>query len=227
MPLFPSERIKLSVILTVFTVGVLIAWQIQKPKPYLPVLNPADLNPALVADSLEREGRGFRVGAFELVDQTGTRRTESDVEGQVRVVSYFFTTCQGICIDMARSFRRIQEVYLDDDRVRLMAHTALPKMDSVPVLAAYGENNDVDPERWFLLTGDPAHLNELARTQYFTVMEEGQSWDEHSFIHTENLVLIDQHGRLRGYFDGTSDEETDKLIEAIGWLLNELNEDAS
>lgn len=223
MPLFQSERIKLSVILIVFSVGVLIAWQIQKPKPYLPVLSPADLEPALVADSLERQGRGFRVGSFDLVDQTGTRRTEADVEGQVRVVSYFFTTCQGICIDMARSFRSIQDAYMDDDRVRLMAHTALPKMDSVPVLAAYGEANGVNPERWWLLTGEPSHLNELARTQYFTVMEEGQSWDEHSFIHTENLVLIDQQGRLRGYFDGTSDEQTEKLIEAIGWLLEDVD----
>ena len=106
-----------------------------------------------------------------------------------------------------------------------MSHSAMPDYDKPEILADYAAANSVNPNRWWLLTGDPKELNRLARTSYFAVLEEGQGWDEHSFIHTENLVLIDHKGRLRGYYDGTSADETDLLIEHITWLLKERASD--
>ena len=85
----------------IFVIGVTVAYRIQRPERQLPILNPSDLNPALVADSLEGQGMDHRVADFDLVDQAGTRRTARDVKGKVRVVSYFFTTCPSICVDMA------------------------------------------------------------------------------------------------------------------------------
>ncbi len=173
------------------------------------------------------EGIGINhvVAPFTLLDQSGRTRTEADVEGKIRVVNYFFTTCPSICKDMAVNMRTVQAAYLDNDAVQLLSHSAMPDYDKPDVLAAYAAANDVNPTRWWLLTGEPAELNRLARTSYFAVLEEGQGWDEHSFIHTENLVLVDHKGRLRGYYDGTSAEEAALLIEHIGWLLKERSSD--
>lgn len=41
------------------------------------------------------------------------------------------------------------------------------------------------------------------------------------FIHTNNFVLVDNEKRIRGYYDGTSTEEVDRLIRDIGRLLSE------
>ena len=60
----------------------------------------------------------------------------------------------------------------------------------------------------------------MARRQYFAVMEPGTSFDEHDFIHTENVVLIDEKKRIRGFYDGTSDAQMDLLIQDIQILLN-------
>jgi len=214
-----SEYLKIGILLAIFGVGVAVAYRIQLPERQLPILNPSDLNPALVADSLEGQGMDHRVADFDLVDQTGTRRTQADVAGKVRVVSYFFTTCPSICVDMAAGLRRVQDAFAGDPRIRILAHTAMPEYDSVPVLADYGARNGCDPAQWWLLTGDPAELNRLARTSYFSVLEEGQGWDEHSFIHTENLVLVDAEGRLRGYYDGTDPKAVDQLLRDIPLLL--------
>jgi protein SCO1/2 len=214
-----SEYLKLSILATIFVTGVTTAYLIQRPERQLPILNPSDLNPALVADSLEGQGMDHRVADFDLVDQTGTRRTQADVAGKVRVVSYFFTTCPTICVDMAAGLRRVQEAFAGDDRLRILSHTAMPDYDSVPLLADYGDRNGCDPAQWWLLTGTPEELNRLARTSYFAVLEEGQGWDEHSFIHTENLVLVDAQGRLRGYYDGTDPKAVDQLIKDIPLLL--------
>ena len=225
MGLRNAEKLKIGLVFLVFVVGVVLAIRIQTPEPRLPILNPSDLNPAVVADSMEGIGMNHVVAPFTLVDQMGQTRTEADVEGKIRVVNYFFTTCPSICMDMAVNMRTVQAAYLDNNVVQLLSHSAMPDYDKPDVLAAYAAANDVNPSRWWLLTGEPAELNRLARTSYFAVLEEGQGWDEHSFIHTENLVLIDHKGRLRGYYDGTSAEEADLLIEHIGWLLKERASD--
>jgi protein SCO1/2 len=214
-----SEYLKVGILLSIFVIGVTTAYMIQRPERQLPILNPSDLNPALVADSLEGQGMDHRVADFELVDQTRTRRTAQDVEGKVRVVSYFFTTCPTICVDMAAGLRRVQDAYAGDERLRILSHTAMPEYDTVPILAEYAERNGCNPAQWWLLTGDPSELNRLARTSYFSVLEQGQGWDEHSFIHTENLVLVDAEGRLRGYYDGTDPKAVDQLINDIPLLL--------
>ncbi len=216
-----SEYLKIVILLAIFVIGVTVAYQIQRPDRQLPILNPSDLNPALVADSLEGQGMDHRVQDFDLVDQRGTRRTQADVDGKVRVVSYFFTTCPTICVDMALGLRRVQDAFAGDDRLRILSHTAMPEYDSVPLLADYGDRNGCDPDQWWLLTGPPEELNRLARTSYFAVLEEGQGWDEHSFIHTENLVLVDAQGRLRGYYDGTDPVAVDQLIKDIPLLLSD------
>jgi len=225
MGLRNAEKLKMGLVFLVFVVGVVLAIRIQTPEPRLPILNPSDLNPAVVADSMEGIGMNHVVAPFTLVDQMGQTRTEADVEGKIRVVNYFFTTCPSICMDMAVNMRTVQAAYLHNEVVQLLSHSAMPDYDQPEVLAAYAAANDVNPSRWWLLTGEPAELNRLARTSYFAVLEEGQGWDEHSFIHTENLVLIDHKGRLRGYYDGTSAEEADLLIEHIGWLLKERASD--
>jgi len=214
-----SEYLKIGILLIIFVTGVTAAYLIQRPERQLPILNPSDLNPALVADSLEGKGMDHHVADFELVDQTGTRRSARDVEGKVRIVSYFFTTCPTICVDMAAGLRKVQDAFAGDDRIRILSHTAMPEYDSVPILADYGDRNGCNPAQWWLLTGDPEELNRLARTSYFAVLEEGQGWDEHSFIHTENLVLVDAQGRLRGYYDGTDPKAVDQLIKDIPLLL--------
>jgi protein SCO1/2 len=214
-----SEYLKIGILGAIFVTGVTTAYLIQRPERQLPILNPSDLNPALVADSLEGKGMDHHVADFELVDQTGTRRSARDVEGKVRIVSYFFTTCPTICVDMAAGLRKVQDAYAGDDRIRILSHTAMPEYDSVPILADYGARNGCNPAQWWLLTGKPEELNRLARTSYFAVLEEGQGWDEHSFIHTENLVLVDAQGRLRGYYDGTDPKAVEQLINDIPLLL--------
>jgi protein SCO1/2 len=41
------------------------------------------------------------------------------------------------------------------------------------------------------------------------------------FIHSERLVLVDKQRRIRGYYNGTSENETDQLITDIKKLKNE------
>lgn len=216
----PSEWLKIGVLILVFIVGSTAAFKILKPKRVLPIYNPADLNASVVDDDLERVGRGHRIGNFELIDQWGTRVDSSLLEDKIYVADFFFTTCPTICIDMSKNFQRIQEVYKAEDRFNLVSHTVMPEIDTVEVMHEYGQRMGAIKGKWHLLTGEKRELYRMARREYFAVMEQGTSFDEHDFIHTENLILVDEKKRIRGFYDGTSDLDTDRLIGDIKILLD-------
>ena len=216
----PSEWLKIGVLILVFVVGSTAAYQILQPKPRLPIYNPSDLNPAVVDDDLERVGRGHRIGDFDLVDQWGNKADSSLLQGKIYVADFFFTTCPTICIDMGANFQRIQETYKDQERFHLVSHTVMPEIDTVEVMHAYGERMGAIKGKWHLLTGEKQELYRMARREYFAVMEQGTSFDEHDFIHTENVILVDEKKRIRGFYDGTSDLDIDRLIGDIQILLD-------
>ncbi len=216
----PSEWLKIAVLILVFVVGSTAAYQILQPKPRLPIYNPSDLNPAVVDDDLERVGRGHRIGDFDLIDQWGNEADSSLLQGKIYVADFFFTTCPTICIDMGANFQRIQETYKNEDRLNLVSHTVMPEIDTVEVMHAYGERMGAIKGKWHLLTGEKRELYRMARREYFAVMEQGTSFDEHDFIHTENVILVDEKKRIRGFYDGTSDLDIDRLIGDIQILLD-------
>jgi protein SCO1/2 len=74
------------------------------------------------------------------------------------------------------------------------------------------------------LTGKKEDLYELARKSYFVLKPaDAQNLGDagSDFIHTNNFVLVDREGRIRGYYDGTSEREVGKLIHDIELLLEE------
>ena len=192
-----------------------------QPKPKLPIINPSDLNPALVDDELERQGLNHTIGDFALLNQDGDTTTQEDLRGKVYVADFFFTTCPTICIDMAKNMRLLQAEFANDAEVMLVSHSVTPDIDSVPVLRAYADKQNAIPGKWIFLSGDKEQIYTLARKHYFAVMEPGATFNEHDFIHTDNFVLVDSKKRIRGIFVGTDDKEVQKLIKDIRILLAE------
>jgi len=41
------------------------------------------------------------------------------------------------------------------------------------------------------------------------------------FVHTENVVLVDPQGRLRGFYDGTKESEISQLYLDLERLIEE------
>lgn len=203
----------------VFLIAVIWGAKELTPDRQLPILQPSDLNPALVDASL-RYAEHHRILPFTLVNQLGDTVTERDVAGQILIVDFFFTRCPTICPVMTEQLTRVQAAFPDESRLRLLSHSVTPVADSVPVLAAYADRYQADPSQWWFLTGDKAHIYDLSRRSYFACLEEGDGGLQ-DFVHTENVALIDASGRIRGMYDGTDGAAVNQLIEDASWLLDE------
>ncbi len=191
-----------------------------KPKDKLPVYNPVDVNPRLVDDSVKHISRNHRISDFNLINQNGETITKEDFEGKIYVADFFFTRCQTICPIMAVNMKDLQEEFKNDPDLKFLSHSVTPVMDSVPVLRAYADKNEAIDGKWEITTGDKRHIYELARKSYFAVLDEGDGGDQ-DFIHTEQFILVDQEGQIRGFYDGTEKEEMQRIIDDISILKRE------
>jgi protein SCO1/2 len=191
-----------------------------KPKDELPVYNPVDVNPRLVDDSVKHISRNHRISDFNLINQNGETITKEDFEGKIYVADFFFTRCQTICPIMAVNMKDLQEEYKNDPDLKFLSHSVTPVMDSVPVLRAYADKNEAIDGKWEITTGDKKHIYELARKSYFAVLDEGDGGDQ-DFIHTEQFILVDKEGQIRGFYDGTEKEEMQRIIDDISILKTE------
>ena len=208
-----------------FIVGVTIAYFMTQPKEKpLPVINPVDVESEMVDPEMLRVGNGHRIGDFSFLNQEGETITQAEVEGKVYVAEYFFTTCGTICPKMNAQMRRVQLEFADNDDVRLMSFTVDPEVDTVEEMKDYADAHGAKKGQWHFLTGSKEDLYSLARKSFFVLKPaEAQNLGDvgSDFIHTNNFVLVDRKGRIRGYYDGTSKKKVDELMRDIERLLEE------
>jgi protein SCO1/2 len=121
---------------------------------------------------------------------------------------------------MTVNMKDLQEEFKSDPDLKFLSHSVTPVMDSVPVLRAYADKNEAIDGKWEITTGDKRHIYELARKSYFAVLDEGDGGDQ-DFIHTEQFILVDQEGQIRGFYDGTEKEEMQRIIDDISILKRE------
>ncbi|HQV36407.1 MAG TPA: SCO family protein [Flavobacterium sp.] len=197
-----------------------IAYQFLNPKKTLPIYNPSMVNPELVDTTVQHISKYHTIADFSFTNQNGKTITEKDYEGKIYVADFFFTTCPTICPIMQDNMVEIQNAFKNNPNVMLLSHTVMPQIDSVPVLKKYALEKGVIDTKWNLVTGDKKDIFYIARKSYLAVKTDtaGELYD---MVHTENFILVDEQRRVRGFYDGTKNEDIKRLIEDINFLLGE------
>lgn len=155
-----------------------------------------------------------KVPNFSFINEKGEVVDSMVMEGKISVVDYFFTTCPTICPVMTTNLTTVQDYFDEDEDVIILSHTVDPETDTPKVLADYAKSYKANPKQWMFLTGDKAALYEQARRGYFITALQGDGGPE-DFVHSEKLVIVDKNKHIRGYYDGTKEDEVQKMIEHI------------
>ena len=201
--------------------GVSSIYFLTSQKRKLPVYNPYDVNPKLVDSKIQHVKKGHKIADFNLINQNGKTITQKDYDNKIYVADFFFTRCTTICPIMSTHMADLQKEFKNDDDIKFLSMSVTPVIDSVSVLKAYAETKGAIDTKWNLTTGDKKHIYQLARKSFMAVLDEGDGGIQ-DFIHTEQFILVDKKKQIRGFYDGTSSEDIQRLIDDIK-LLNESN----
>ena len=194
-------------------IAVSIFYSILKPKPNLPIYQPAEVNAKLVDTSIAHKIKYHTISDFNLINQNGDTITQDFYNDKIYVADFFFTTCQSICPIMTKNMKEIQEKLINDKEILLLSHSVTPEIDSVGQLKKYAIANEINDHKWNLVTGDKKQIYTLARKSYLAV--EDSPLGDYDMIHTENFMLIDKKKQIRGFYDGTLDAEIARLLADI------------
>lgn len=210
----------------IFALVLLAACARAEPAPKdlgLPFYEDASFTPRWIPAPARAKADVHTIPAFSLTNQLGETVTQETLASKIYIADFFFTTCQGICLDMTESMARLQDTFAQDPGVAFVSHTVTPDHDTVDRLRAYGELHGVRPGKWHLLTGDRDLIYDLGRRHYFIEEDLGTGRSNDDFLHTENFVLIDGRRRIRGIYNGLNRASMAALVEDVRTLQRETN----
>lgn len=187
----------------------------------LPYFHTPDFTPYWYAQQSDVPDTLHQIGAFTMYDQNGQAINEKQFDGKISCVHFFFTSCGTICPKMIRNLKPLAMKYATNNKVQIVSISVTPWIDSVSRLQKYALKNQLLFPNWHLVTGNKSEIYSLARKQFFAEEETGFTKDSTEFLHTENVLLIDTHRRIRGIYHGTLPLDEKHLEEDIALLLKE------
>ncbi len=156
---------------------------------------------------------------FSFKDQNGESVGRAQMEGKITIVDFFFTSCPSICPVMSKEMERVDDMFRDKPMVQIMSISIDPEYDTPEILKAYADEHNATPGKWHFLSGPKEETYRLAKCGFIIPTVDGNGVPD-DFVHTDKFMLIDELGRIRGYYSGTNREEVDMLILETKVLLH-------
>jgi len=144
---------------------------------------------------------------FSLTNQLGQPVSWKDMKGKIVVANFFFTHCPNICPNMTRAMKLLQTVIKSPEKVgdrdpnfvQFLSFSIDPARDSVPQLKHWSDVFGINPQEWWLLTGDRQVIYDLSIKDLKMMAMDGGIVDS-NFVHTDMFVVIDTNRYVRGYY---------------------------
>ena len=159
------------------------------------------------------------VPAFSLTNQNGQPFGSSDLANKIWIADFVFSSCPGPCPMISSRMSELQKPLANTD-VHLVSFTVDPDKDTPEVLRSYAEKLHAQPGRWDFLTGKKSAIYEISQKGFKLAVAEGAD-DTGLPVHSTRMVLVDRHGQIRGYYDGTAADSVTKLLADTNHLLRE------
>lgn len=169
-----------------------------------------------------------RVANLNLINQDGHAVTLDSLRGKILIADFFFTRCPTICPGMTENMKRLAASIHNGKRVgdktnklvHFLSFSVDPERDSVERLKYWASRFQVNPEQWWLLTGNKKDIYNFALNELKIGLIDGEGVDT-NFIHSDKFILIDSNRHVRGYYDGLDPASLSELSKDLVMLTME------
>lgn len=213
---------KSNVLLAVLALCVIVSVISCSPTPEkkLPVFGERDVVINEVDGKKVVDTLFHKIANFSFVDQDSAIITQDTFKDKIYVTDFFFTSCRTICPIMKTQMLRVYDTLKNNSDVLILSHTIDPEYDTVGLLHDFANRLGVRSDKWHFVTGVKDSIYNLAQRSYFATAMEDKS-EPDGFIHSGAFLLIDKERRIRGKYDGTKEEDVNRLIGDIAILQKE------
>ena len=162
-------------------------------------------------------GRAPVGGPFELIDQTGRRRTDADFRGKLVVLYFGYTYCPDVCPTELQSISlALDKLGVAAESVQPLFITVDPERDTPARLADFVSSFH---PRLIGLTGSLADIRKTAIAyRTFFVKNSASTPGDYSVDHTGFIYLVGKDGRYLGFLPpgSTPDAIADAIRARLG-----------
>lgn len=159
-----------------------------------------------------------KIRDFDYIDQDSLTFNSETLKDQVYLAEFFFTSCPSICPKVMKNMLRVQEKYKGTPNFKLVSFSLDPKRDTPPRLKKYAQSIGADLSMWHFVHGPKDSIMTIANEDYYVPAFEDQDAPG-GFDHSGKILLVDGAGHLRGFAEGTEDEDVIEFFDTIDALL--------
>lgn len=160
------------------------------------------------------ETAAIGVPDFSLTNQQGEPLGLADMVGKIWIADFIFTNCPTICPAMTQEMARLQSEFVANP-VYFVSFSVDPERDTTEALTRYAKAYGADDRRWHFLTGDKAHIYQLAEHGFS--LAAGHKGSE--ILHSPRFVLVKADGNIHDYYDSRSKPAMLRLRRDVKTLL--------
>ncbi|MEO7293745.1 MAG: SCO family protein [Ginsengibacter sp.] len=158
---------------------------------------------------------------ISFTNQLGQQVSLYDIKGKIIVLDFFFTRCPTFCPGMARSMKKLQDAFKQNDTsfVQFISMSIDPPHDSIPQLRKFADRFKASPDNWWFVTADRKETYDFALQEMKALVAD--TLIDTGFIHTSLFFVIDREKIVRGFYDGFDSTAQQKLVRDIPLLMLE------
>jgi protein SCO1/2 len=149
---------------------------------------------------------------FSFVDQDGQRVGNGELAGHVWIADFIFTRCTTSCPILSSKMVLLQRA-LADPALRFVSFSVDPAHDTPAKLKEYASRWRAET-RWRLLSTTKRSLRTLAAVVGVDIGEETAD-PVNPIVHTDDFLLVDRAGLVRGVYRSEDARESARLIADV------------
>ncbi len=156
-----------------------------------------------------------QVSSFSLTNENGEEFGLSQLQNKVWIADFFFTSCGDTCPILSKNMASLSRTFERVPKLTLVSISVNPETDSPQTLSKYAEKFKKGKDNWHFLTGTRENITKLVAGSF-------KLGDPHEpLFHSTKLALVDKNGFIRGYYEGTEQDDVNKLFKDASALIKE------
>lgn len=157
----------------------------------------------------------YKVPEFILMDNTGAPFGIEQLHKKIYVTAFLTTYEQSTGPKLSAHYLYAMKKIAHLKDVHLVSMMMDPDIDSLSIIDYYAYQVHSDPKQWTLVTGIKDSLQSMALNQFLLKDKQNIYSNAGKMIGSKWLVLVDKERHIRGYYDGTSTVEVNRMIDEV------------